>query len=226
MRSLWQAIVGAGEVAVTVILAPLLRSRYNGWGATRAERSATMPGDDLVPAPRLGYTRALTITAPPAGVWQWLVQIGQGRGGLYSFDALENLARCDIHSADSVLPQFQELRPGDLVRLGPEGYPCFRVARAAAPTELVLVAADPRPPHEAATAASPAGAATWQWLLRGADGDRRTRLAVRQRLTYPRRMSVLWHLVEPVAFVMERQMLLGIKRRAESAANSARTTTT
>jgi hypothetical protein len=177
-----------------------------------------MPGDELVPRPQLGYTRAVEIDAPPDLVWPWLVQMGQGRGGLYSFDGLENLVGCDIHSADRVLPEHQELHAGDLVRLGPVGYPCFRVAAIEPGASLVLVGADPRPPHAAASADAPGGVASWQWQLRPASEGRRTRLLSRQRLAYPPTagMHVMWHLVEPVGFVMERQMLLGIKRRAES----------
>jgi hypothetical protein len=77
-----------------------------------------MPGDELVPQPVLLSTRAVTIDAPPSAVWPWLAQIGQGRGGLYSYDALENLMGLDIHSADTLVPESQQLAPGDLVRLG------------------------------------------------------------------------------------------------------------
>jgi len=209
--------LGATQVALTTLTAPAYRHRYNRWGASADEMTAAMPGDELVPQPKLGYTRALSIAASPRAVWPWLAQMGQGRGGLYSFDGLENLVRCDIHSADQILPQHQELHVGDLIRLGPEGYPCFRVAHVSPPTELVLIGADPKPPHRAANPGDTTGAATWQWLLRGLDDSRRTRLIVRQRLSYPSSQSLVWHLVEPVAFVMERQMLLGIKRRAEQA---------
>lgn len=206
---------GGAQVLGTTVVAPVLRRWYNRWGATDAELAAAMPGDDLVAQPMLGYTRAITILAESAAVWPWLAQVGQGRGGLYSFDGLENLARCDIHSADRILPEHQSLAPGDLIRLGPSGYPCFRVADVAAPHRLVLVGADPAPPHDPATAGSPGGIATWQWQLRPGPRPGTTRLVVRQRLAYPRSLSVLWHVVEPVAFVMERQMLRGIKQRAE-----------
>jgi hypothetical protein len=214
-RAARDVVLGGAQVVGTLLLAPVLRGRYNRWGATTSEVTAPMPGDELVPHPRLGYTRAVAIDAPVEVVWPWLVQIGQGRGGLYSFDALENLARCHIHSADRILPEHQGLGVGDLVRMGPEGYPCFRVQHLSAPTELVLVGAAPQPPHEPTTLDAPAGAATWQWLLRPLEGGRRTRLIARQRLTYPDRLSLLWHLVEPVGFVMEREMLRGIKGRAE-----------
>lgn len=210
-------IIGGTQVLATTLTAPLGRGRYNRWGATDAEVAAAMPGDELVPDPQLGYTRAITISAPPENVWPWLVQMGQGRGGLYSYDGLENLVGCDIHSADRVLPEFQQLAVGDLIRLGPEGYPCFRVDQVTTGDSLVLVGADPRPPHVAADPASPTGVATWQWQLRPSPDAEGTRLVTRQRLSYQRTKgtSVMWHLVEPIGFVMERQMLHGIKRRAE-----------
>jgi hypothetical protein len=175
---------------------------------------AALPGDDLVPAPRIGYTRAITIHATPADVWPWVVQMGQGRGGFYSYDGLENLVRCQITSAGRILPEHQSLRPGNLVRLGPDGYPCFRVAVVEPPADLVLLGADPQPPHEVGSADVPPGVATWQWALRPAPGGG-TRLIARQRLAYPDRFGPMWHIVEPVGFVMERQMLKGIKARAE-----------
>lgn len=207
-------LIGGTQVLAVTVSAPLSRSRYNRWGASDDEVLSAMPGDALVPQPLLRSTRAITIGARPARVWPWLAQIGQGRAGLYSFDGLENLIRCDIHSADEVLPEHQDLAVGDLIRLGPDGYPCFRVAELVTNSALVLVSADPKAPHAATTLDSPGGMATWQWQLRK-DPLGGTRLLVRQQLTYPRSMSILWHVVEPIAFVMERQMLLGIKDRAE-----------
>jgi hypothetical protein len=221
LRAVREIVVGAAQVSATLITSPLVRRRYNRWGATPAEVAADMPGDDLVPAPRLGYTRAVTVDAPVDAVWPWVAQLGQGRGGMYSFDGLENLVGCGIHSADTLLPEHQLLALGDLIRMGPVGYPCFRVRGLRAPTELVLVGADPRPPHAEADPRTPAGAATWQFLLTPTDGDR-TRLVVRQRLGYSGIGSALsWHVVEPIGFVMERQMLLGISRRAAQATRAA-----
>ena len=107
--ALVDVLVGGTQVLAVAVTAPLGRGRYNRWGATDAEVRAAMPGDDLVASPRLGYTRALSIAAPVERVWPWLVQMGQGRGGLYSFDALENLVGCDIHSVDRIMPEFQAL---------------------------------------------------------------------------------------------------------------------
>jgi hypothetical protein len=213
-----EAVEGAAQIGATVLGAPLLRRSYNRWGATEEEQRSAMPGDALVPAPRIQYTRAITIDAPAEAVWPWLDQIGHGRGGLYSFDALENLIGCDLHSADHLLP-VRPLAVGDPVRLGPErrGFPCFRVMEVRPPWALVLLGADPT------TLETPAlpvvdedqTGATWQWELREHAGGEATRLLVRQRLVHPRRRSALWHVVEPVNFVMERRMLLGIRARAE-----------
>ena len=215
-RSYLDDIEGGARIAAAILTAPVLRGPHNRWGATPAEVSAAMPGDELVPEPKITSTRAITINAPPQEVWPWLVQIGQGRGGFYSYDALANLVRCDIHSTDRIIPQFQHLHPGDLILLASAGAPCFRVSRAQPPSVLTLVGADPKTQVAAPIPATPEElASTWQWVLQPVDNGRGTRLVVRQRLSYPRGQSALWHLVEPVSFVMERRTLHGIKARAE-----------
>jgi hypothetical protein len=211
-RALLDIAVGGPQLLAAVLTAPLARKRYNRWGADLDEVAATLPGDDLVPVPQLGYTRAITIEAPPGDVWQWLVQMGQGRGGFYSYDGLENLVGCHIHSADSVLPQQQILHSGDVIRLAPEGAPDFRVQLVAPPTTLVLVSTGP---VRQDTTVRPSPVVTWQWVLRPLDSGRRTRLLVRQRLSCARSQRALWYLLEPITFVMERRMLRRIRARAE-----------
>lgn len=77
-------VVGAPTMVAAVLASPLLRRRFNRWDATDDQLTSELPGDELVPQPKLGYTRAITINAPPTTVWPWLAQIGQGRGGLDS----------------------------------------------------------------------------------------------------------------------------------------------
>src|SRR6266511_3225549 len=89
-------------------------------GATDEERDATLDGDDLIANPDLMAIRAITVHAAAAQVWPWIAQLGQGRGGFYSYDALENLVGCDLHSADRIVPQWQDLKVGDQVKLHPE----------------------------------------------------------------------------------------------------------
>ena len=215
VRALADVVAGGVLVLGTVTLSPLLRRRYNRWGADEAEVAAPMPGDELVPEPQLGYTRAVTIAAPVEAVWPWLAQMGQRRGGLYSYDGLENLFGCGIHSADAILPEHQHVRPGDLIRLGPEGYPSFRVHEVTPPRTLVLVPAGPGTTSQGAGTEAASSVATWQWAMHPVDEGRRTRLVVRQRLAFSPSQRLLWRVVEPIGFVMERRMLRGIARRAE-----------
>jgi hypothetical protein len=218
-RSIRDVVLGGGQVLAVLVAAPLLRRRYNRAGADDAEVAGPMPGDDLVPDPWLGYTRAISIAAPVEQVWPWLVQIGQGRGGLYSYDGLENLIGCRIHSAEEIRPELQELRPGDLIRLAPsEQSPSFRVDRVEPPTTLVLVSAGPPGTTAGGPQPDDGTTVTWQWVLRPVAGGRRTRLIVRQRLRCAPSQRLLWRVIEPVGFVMERRMLRGLARRAEQTA--------
>lgn len=214
--SVLRSLEGALRIVGAVATAPVSRRWTNAWGATPSEVGAELPGDEWVPEPKMSSTRAITIAAPPDRVWRWLVQIGHGRGGLYSYEGLEELARCDLHNAEELLPDGVP-SVGDLVRLGPEGYPAFRVAQLEEGASFVLVALDPRSGSapDRATDATATTISTWQWQLRPLDGGSATRLIARQRYTYPTRSTVLWHVVEPISFVMERRMLLGIRERAE-----------
>ena len=204
-------LLGAIEVAVTLLTSPLSRRWYNRWGATPEEITRALPGDELVPAPRLSYTRAITIYVPAAAIWPWLVQMGQGRGGLYSYDGLENLIGCDIHSADRILPEFQEIKPGDHVLFGPaeKKFPGQVVLEVKPERSILMCALDP-------VTRQPVKSATWVFVLDElADGA--TRLLVRGRNGYEPTAAnhILWHIVESLNFVMERKMLRGIKARVE-----------
>ena len=44
-----------------------------------------------------------------------------GRGGDYTYDWIENLAGLDMHSADRIFPEFQDLAVGDPLALGARG---------------------------------------------------------------------------------------------------------
>jgi hypothetical protein len=215
VNSVWGAI----QIGAIMVLSPLLRMWYNRWGATDEEVAGRMPGDEWVAQPQLDSTRAISIRARPSEVWPWLVQIGAERGGFYSYDGLENLAGCRIRSADRILEAFQSLEVGQLVRLGPPGYPCYVVVEVVRARTLVLRGADPATGQLPEPDPQPTKYAnsTWQWVLaEGKDGV--TRLIARQRLAYSRDMALVWRLTEPVSYVMERRMLRGIRLRAEKSA--------
>ena len=205
---------GGVEVAGALLSAPLSRRWYNRWGATKAECHAVLPGDEIVAAPRLSYTRAVTIDAPVAAVWPWLLQIGQGRGGFYSYDGLENLVGCDIHSATRILSEHQRLAVGDQILFGPaeKGFPRQVVVAILPERALVMCGLNPKTGEVDRNA-------TWVLAL-NETADGRTRLLVRGRNAYtPTRANhSIWHLIEPITFVMERQMLREIKARVEVSA--------
>jgi hypothetical protein len=189
---------------------------HRSWGATTLEARDGVPGDGLACEPAVQTTRALTINAGPGDVWRWLVQIGQGRGGFYTYEWIQNAIGAHMHNADRILPEHQSLAPGDRIRLTPEFYlgrvpgQFYRVAEILPGRALVLVQQPPA-----------GGSITWSFVLRRVPPNR-TRLIVRSRRSAPpstfgrimQRLELL--LLEPGYFVMERGMLRGIKRRAES----------
>jgi hypothetical protein len=203
------AAAGAAIIGSAAAYLLAIRSWQLRWGATDEEVDATLPGDDLIPNPDLVATRAITVHAAADQVWPWIAQLGQGRGGFYSYDALENLVGCDIHSADRIVPQWQDLTVGDQVKLAPEvglGVAVVEPGRALVLRGGVPMGAVP-PPYDF----------TWAFVLQE-QPDGTTRLLVRERYGYTRRWAPL--LVEPVAvvaFVMSQRMLRGIRDRAERA---------
>lgn len=108
---------GAGILLLVLILGYLgINPWLLRWGATNEEVARAMPGD----LDHIGWTRAITIDATPEQIWPWLVQWGQGRGGWYSYDWLENVFGFDIHTADQILPEFQNLAVGDPICVAPD----------------------------------------------------------------------------------------------------------
>ena len=189
------------------------------WGSRAEERRKALPGDDFVVTPRSTSTRAITISAPVDLVWPWVAQMGQGRGGLYSYDALENFFGGDVHSVDHVIAELQDVSVGDTIRLAREGYPLnlgftFKVAFVHPPKVLVLHSPGTR--EECFAAGLPF--TTWALIAERVD-DRTTRLISRWRTdSKPSVKGFFWWQLGPtdlVEFVMERKMLKGIRRRAE-----------
>lgn len=185
-----------------------LRARQLRWGATAREVAAIFPGDDRIAAPDLMATRAITIDASAVRVWPWIAQLGQGRGGFYSYDGLENLIGADIHSADRIVAEWQDIRVGDAVQLAEAVGMTVIVAepgRALVIRRAVPMGSVPCP-YDCTSA----------WLLRERP-DGTTRLVVRERYAYLQPWAPL--ILEPVAvvsFLMTQKMLRGIKARAES----------
>lgn len=217
------AIAGVA-VAVGYILA--VRPWILSWGATEDEKQRTLPGDELVPNPRMEATHAVTIHAPVAAVWPWLVQIGYQRAGWYSYDWLHRLMGVagsvgnERGSAKRIIPTLQDLKVGDVVEIGPDmGYNVVDVQPGRALVLHVALETGSFRSFDPAVE-SPANSfqSSWTWFLdETAAGN--ARLIVRTKVAYtPSLANVLMThgLIEPGSFVMERRTLLGIKRRAEA----------
>jgi hypothetical protein len=205
-----RVLLGAGAATTAALAAgyPLLwRPACLTWGASVVEVCREMPGDALLPAAPLVTTRAVTVDAPPSAIWPWLLQMGPRRGGAYTYDWIENLMGLDMHSADRIIPGFQDLKPGDAMPLGRNG-PVLEVAELDPERALVFFSQD--------------GAWVWSFGLHPCGGG--TRLVSRNRIQPPdpsplSRLFTLY-VMEPGSLVMERRMLLGIKSRAESLESS------
>jgi hypothetical protein len=179
------------------------RRWHLSWGATPDEVAAAMPGDELLQAAQFQATRAITIEAPPERIWPWLVQVGFGRAGFYSYDMLDNLGR---PSATRLLPNWQHPWPGDVAA------PMTRPATV--DTAFVF---GPIVENEHMVWSKPNS--TWAWQLIPLDQNR-TRLVtrLRQRYLFTPALPLTLALMELVDFPMMRKMLIGIRLRAEAGA--------
>jgi hypothetical protein len=188
------------------------------WGAGKDETRRIFPGDELLPEAKMVATHAITIDAAPQKVWPWLVQIGQGRGGFYSYAWIENMMGLEIHTSYQVLPEYQNIKVGDMVPLSADG---FGIPVALLdPEQILVLRGDTRLDPEAipGTAAGEYFALTWAFYLEPLSGNR-TRLVERWKADWSPTLknAILMRLfLEPGAFLMERKMLLGIKQRVEA----------
>ena len=186
------------------------RRFYRNWGTTKEESQMRLAGDGLLDGPVSQNTEAVWIDAPAPTVWQWLVQIGQNRGGLYTFEAVENLAGLQYRNADRIHPEWQDLAPGDNLRLVPRGWMGLRDGIALRVVDVV--------DHESIVLRTPAPE-VWDavWSFHALPfGDDRCRLMVRIRTRLHNPGQVLAdELAGPVKAFVTRGMLLGIKRRAQ-----------
>lgn len=204
---IFDGIVGAIVIAFSVILTPFIRNWRLRWGATDAEVSQALPGDDIIPNPRAGWTHVITINAPSSHVWPWIVQIGCRRGGWYSYDLLDNGGQ---PSAECILPEHQSLNVGDLIPFVPKGD--FAVPVAALQPGRAIVVGGTMPGSD-----NPVSV-TWAFVVLP-DGEMKSRLVSRWRADWRPGLfpDFAWGIMtEAIGFVMDRKMLLGIKRRAET----------
>lgn len=236
-------MTGAAAVTAAAAYSFAVRPWWRSWGVDAAASDAAFPGDDLVADPTAVDTRVIDIAGPPAAVWPWLVQMGYGRGGWYSYDQMDMRGK----SADAIVPEWQTLVEGDLVPTAPDSG--FVVRRIEPGRALVLFIDNAvvqeqmekgRAAREAGEAveetpanlkavgammpATPEFAASWAFVLEPLDGGTRTRLVERTRARMaggPKGMDALVSILGFGVFVMMRKQMLGIRNRVERAAAPA-----
>jgi hypothetical protein len=191
-------IVAAAATGVAAY-ATWVRPRQLTWGTTPEEVERPLPGDDLVARPTFNATRAISIKAPQEHVWSWLVQVGLGRAGWYSYDLLDNLGR---RSSGRIIPELQHLAPGDIVPMGPGAGQGIPVHALDPPRTMIW---------------GRRGDSSWVWQLDPcADGSTRLITRIRSRIR-PTPTSIFFNVLFEVAdFWMLRKMLLNLRERAES----------
>ncbi|HEU0026431.1 MAG TPA: hypothetical protein VFQ25_04885 [Ktedonobacterales bacterium] len=223
-----------GAVGLLVALAGacaymMLRRLGNRWGATDAETREPLPGDEMVPHPVVQTTHAVTIGAPVAEVWPWLVQMGYTRAGWYTNDWWYRLVdryiwRTDMPRVARILPELQRLAVGDVIPDGPPGSAYFTVIALEPQRTLALYSTThgtvwlPRALRDNPRLGvhSELG---WVFVLRAPAPDT-TRLILRTRGTGGPALyrALAWALLPPADFLVARMLLVTVKRNVERAA--------
>ena len=228
-----RVVVGASIAAASWYGYFELRRWWATWGVAPDEQTKPLPGDELVPDGTSLLTRGITIDAPPEAVWPWLVQMGYGRAGWYSYDRLDMKGR----STDAIVPELQTLKVGDLLPTHDDG---GIEVKELEPNHALVVYLDTalvesweKKPAESISAAQTPGLAasggflgaaspqefkvSWAFVLEPA-GPGRTRLIERTRGWFgPGNpgSKALMPLLGFGVFVMERRQMIGIRDRVE-----------
>lgn len=190
---------GATALGVYAVLLAATRPWHRRWGATDEEVAMALPGDEISEGAAANH--AITIDAPIEDVWPWLVQIGQDRAGFYSYSWLENLVGADIHNSDRIVPEWQFLTEGDRLRLASAKVygdrPLLTISHLDPGRSFVLKG--------------------WGAFVLNPIDRHTTRMIIRTHAVSRSGLMRLFEFFigEPAHFIMERGMLLGIKRRAE-----------
>lgn len=219
--SLHKALEGtAGALGMALaFFTPFLRAHRDHWGLHPELAERPLPGDGWAGPHAYAWTHGLEIDAPAQSVWPWVAQVGQDRAGFYSYEFLENLVGCGIHNADEIHPEWQELKPGDVLKLHPQ-MP-MRVIEVEAGHHFVAASTIEPPAGVASDGNTQPVKVSWLFLVEAVDALR-CRFISRFRLDVPDGAPLgfgPW-LMEPVGFVMDRRMLLGVRERAQPQVHS------
>ena len=210
-----RAAMTVASLASLVIAAGSIPRWERRWRASLLDAASCWPGDAVVAEPRTVVTRAITIDAGREQVWPWIVQLGADRAGVYSYDWLEDLCGLAIHSASEIVPEWQHLEVGDVVRADRRGRGGWQVVTLRPFDTLALAVADVETGRPFRRDEGIGWEFVWSFHLEPVTHDRTT-LLVREtvafRSPWRRRLFVP---VGLISFVMTRKMLLGMRARAE-----------
>ena len=184
-------------VFIALIYWIIIRPQHINWGATSAEINSKFPINEFISTNRIVSIRAIDIGAPKEKIWPWIAQTGQNRGGFNSYYWLENLFAAKMVNADRIHTEWQNPQPGDTVYYGKnEGYAIVSFAK---PNEYYSLSG-------------------WTLLLQKIDSVN-TRLIVRypsMEIKQSKFITAYYYaLFEPLHFIMESGMMMGIKQKAE-----------
>jgi hypothetical protein len=186
------------------------------YGSAHEERAAQLPGDDLVADGAVQTDHAVTIDAPPSAVWPWLVQMGWGRGGWYTAPWVDRLLfPANGPSAERIEPDLQHVEVGTFIPDGPPETECGLTVVRLEPERTLVLRSNSHLPLGWREHAQLDW--TWAFTLTPLDGGRRTRFHFRSRwVTHPWWLTLSgWLGIVPADFVMSRDMLRGVRARAE-----------
>ena len=223
LNNIWEGICGASLMFVLIVL-PCLRSKLRKWGSTEEELARELPGDEIIENVKGWYNHAITIKAAPADVWPWIVQLGQNKGGFYSYELLENVVGSKIHNADRIVPEFQDTAVGDKVMMTPKAAPYIVVAiepgrafvlrlRVNLEKGTILDIADPLPEKYQD--------GSWLFFIEETP-EGNTRMITRSRNDWnqSKTNTFFYGLFGIISMVMDRKLLKGIRKRAEAVAKT------
>ena len=208
----------AGVIALSATEAMLIHLGRT-YGATARERSMPLAGDDIIDRPRVTTTHAVTIDAPPSAVWPWLVQMGWHRGGWYTARWVDRLLfPANWPSATRIIADLQHIEVGDFIPDGPPETECGLVVEGLDPERSLVLHSTSHLPKRWRDRGTARLDWSWAFVLLPVDDGRRTRFVFRSRWTTAPWWLTLagWLAVVPADFVMSRDMLHGVRQRAES----------
>jgi len=216
-RDVGEGIVGAASMLIA-FATPFLRRGRTHWGISEDLAKRDYPGDTFIETPRWQWTHGIEIDAPPSAVWPWIAQIGRDKAGFYSYQFLENVVGCDVQNAENLVEDWQHPQIGDELQLHPDmpGLPI----RAIEEGHWLLAESAPAPDPSAPSWVR----ASWLFWVEPIDGGKRSRFISRYRCgtsdDWKTRLQFGPTIAEPIGFVMDRRMLLGVKERAEAHAKA------